>query len=79
MKELETKFTLAEKSILALLQASKDPLTTKEIELKIEKLNINCPDSPSHYLQRLKRKGIIDRKFSPEKGGFVWYLRGGLY
>ena len=69
------KFTLAEKSILALLQTSKEPLTTKEIELRIRKLRINCPDAPSHYLQRLKRKGLIDRKFLPEKRSFVWYVK----
>lgn len=69
------KFTLAEKTILALLQTSVKPLTTREIELRIKKLKINCPDAPSHYLQRLKRKGLIDRKFLPERKSFVWYVK----
>ncbi|HDJ96675.1 MAG TPA: hypothetical protein ENG45_01230 [Candidatus Aenigmarchaeota archaeon] len=69
------KFTLAEKSILMLLQASKEPLTTREIETRIKKLRINCPDAPSHYLQRLMRRGLVKRKFSVKKRGFVWFVK----
>lgn len=70
-----TRLLLIEKTILSLMQGANEPLTTREIEKRIERMDVRCPDTPAHYLNRLRNRGVIDREFSHDKKGFVWYIK----
>lgn len=65
----------AEKFILELLGKG-EPLTVQEIQKAAWASNINCPDELIRLLSRMKVKGLIEGKLSPERRGWVWYLNG---
>lgn len=63
-----------EKAVISLLATEKEPLTTAEIIREMDKMKINCKDSPIHFLNRLKKKEIVKCKFSKEKKAIIWSL-----
>lgn len=71
-KKPEENTRIIEKTIISLLFASKQPLTTEEVTKKINRMNLYCPESPSHYLHRLKKKNILESEFSHQKKAIVW-------
>lgn len=60
-----------EKLILSILEDSEEPLSTKEVEERARKKE-DCPDKPSHILNRLYWKKKIKRDF--KKGKWLWWV-----
>ena len=63
----------AEERILELLKEHGE-LTTQEIEEHNNEEGMNCPDGVVKTLTRMKFKGIVKGKLSPEKGGWAWRI-----
>jgi len=49
-------------------------LTTLEIEVKLKKINAQCPDDLARTLNVMRRKGLIKGEVSVERGGWVWWV-----
>ncbi|MEA3485512.1 MAG: hypothetical protein U9R03_02270 [Candidatus Aerophobetes bacterium] len=50
----------------------KGALTTSEIEREVSRGTGDCPDGSVKTLMKLRRKGLIEGKMVPSKGGWVW-------
>ena len=61
--------------ILTVLREAKRPLTTKEVQEETEKRRVQCPDSTVVFLNRLRRRGVIQGGRSYEKRGWVWWVQ----
>ncbi len=61
--------------VLSILKETKKPLTTREIEEKIRKRRVSCPDKTPIFLNRLRLKGIIEGQLSPERRGWIWSIK----
>ncbi len=61
--------------ILRVLREAGRPLTTKEVQEETEKRRVQCPDSTVVFLNRLRRRGIIQGERSRERRGWVWWLK----
>ena len=61
--------------VLLILKETKKPLTTREIEEKIRKRRVSCPDTTPIFLNRLRLKGIIEGQLSPERRGWIWSIK----
>lgn len=63
----------AVKLILDILESG-GPLTTREVQEVVEENRARCPDSTAVFLNKLRRRGIIEGKMSKDKGGWVWWI-----
>ena len=63
----------AEERILQLLKENGE-MSTQEIEMKGRENDVTCPDGSVKTLTKMKYKGLIKGRLSPEKGGWVWWL-----
>jgi hypothetical protein len=59
--------------ILSILKAAGKPLTTRDVEGEIRKRLIMCPDSLPVLMNRLRIRGLVKGKLSPEKHGWIWW------
>ena len=64
----------AEKLILYLLSNADEPLTTREIEEKVQGKGKRCPDSAVRFLSKMRYKGMIKGELSIEHKGWIWWL-----
>ncbi len=60
--------------ILSILKAAGKPLTTRDIDGEIRKRLVACPDTLPVLLNRLRLKGLVEGKLSPEQKGWVWWI-----
>ena len=60
--------------ILEILKEAGEPLTTRKIQEETEKKLVRCPDSTVVFLNKLRRKGIINGEMSRERRGWIWWL-----
>ena len=65
----------ATKIILSILEKADEPLSTRDIEGETRKLLITCPDNTPVFLNKLRLKGIIKGQLSPEKRGWIWWIK----
>jgi hypothetical protein len=63
----------AEGYVLAVLQRH-GPMTTRELEMEVQRTGKRCPDSAVRFLMRLRTAGKIQGDVSVEKGGWVWWM-----
>ena len=63
-----------ERAVISFLAAKGCAVTTVEIIREMDKMKLNCKDSPIHFLNRLRTKGIIKSTFSREKKSLIWSL-----
>jgi len=61
--------------ILSILRAAGKPLTTRDVEGEIRKRLIACPDTLPVLLNRLRIKGLVKGRLSPERKGWVWWIK----
>ena len=59
--------------ILSILRAAGKPLTTRDVDGEIRKRLVSCPDSLPVLLNRLRLKGQVKGKLSPEYRGWIWW------
>lgn len=64
----------AENLIVSLLSKANRPLTTREIEEKIQVKDKRCPDSAVRFLSKMRFKDIIKGKLSIEHKGWIWWI-----
>ena len=61
--------------ILSILKAAGKPLTTREIEEQTQKKLVQCPDKTPVFLNRLRLKGVIKGELSPQRRGWIWWIK----
>ena len=62
------------KLIMDILKSAGKPLTTRNIEGEIRKSLISCPDSLPVLLNKLRLRGVVKGKLSPEHRGWIWWV-----
>ncbi len=64
-----------EEIIRAIWNTLKDgAVTTSEAADRLEHIfNENCPDELAKTFTKLRKRGLIKGKVSPEKGGWIWW------
>jgi len=65
------------KLIVNILESAGKPLTTRDVEGEIRKSLISCPDSLPVLLNKLRLRGVVKGKLSPEHRGWIWWLEEG--
>jgi len=64
----------AVQAILGILREAGEPLTTREVGEEMQKLQLRCPDSTIVFLNRLRRKELIQGIRSKERRGWIWWM-----
>lgn len=64
----------AVQAILSILKKASEPLTTRTVGEEMQKLQLRCPDTTIVFLNRLRKRGLINGERSKEKRGWVWWL-----
>ena len=65
------------KLVVNILKSAGKPLTTRDVEGEIRKSLISCPDSLPVLLNKLRLRGVVKGKLSPEHRGWIWWLEEG--
>lgn len=73
LKKLSEKEAIS--LVISILKETGKPLTTREIEEKTRKHRVSCPDKTPIFLNRLRIKGIIEGQLSPERRGWIWWIK----
>ncbi len=60
-------------AILGILKRAGKPVTTREVGEEMQKLQLRCPDSTIVFLNRLRKKGVINGERSKELRGWIWW------
>ena len=60
-------------AILGILKSAGKPVTTREVGEEMQKLQLRCPDSTIVFLNRLRKKGVINGERSKELRGWIWW------
>jgi protoporphyrinogen oxidase len=63
----------AEAHVLKVLQG-RGKMTTKDLEMEVQRTGKRCPDSAVRFLMRLKTAGKIKGEVSVQKGGWLWWV-----
>ncbi|MGW8182164.1 hypothetical protein E2P71_08555 [Candidatus Bathyarchaeota archaeon] len=64
----------AVQAILSILRKAGKPVTTRDVGLEMQKLQLRCPDSTIVFLNRLRQRGLIHGERSKEERGWVWWI-----
>lgn len=56
------------------LLTEEGPMTTVQIEEKIQKRGEECPDSVALFLSKLRLRGVIGGEVSRERKGWLWWI-----
>ncbi|MCW4050672.1 MAG: hypothetical protein NWE89_13155 [Candidatus Bathyarchaeota archaeon] len=64
----------AVKVILEILIDAGKPLSTRQIQAETKKRLVRCPDSTIVFLNRLRKKGVLNGERSKEARGWVWWV-----
>jgi len=64
----------AEKLILSIIGNADKPLTTREIEIFVQRRGKRCPDSTVRFLTKMRYKGLIKGELSIEHKGWIWWV-----
>ena len=60
--------------ILSILVKAGEPITTRTVGEEMQKLQLRCPDTTIVFLNRLRKRGLINGERSKEKRGWVWWV-----
>ena len=63
----------AVKAILGILRKAGKPVSTRDVGLEMQKLQLRCPDSTIVFLNRLRQRGLIQGERNKEERGWVWW------
>lgn len=61
-----------ERFVIQLLR-DRGPMTTRDLRAALDTENVQCPDEPVRYLNRLRVKGKIQGEASVAHKGWVWW------
>ena len=64
----------AVQAILSILGKAGEPITTRTVGEEMQKLQLRCPDTTIVFLNRLRKRGLINGERSKEKRGWVWWV-----
>ena len=64
----------AVQAILSILKEAGEPITTRTVGEEMQKLQLRCPDTTIVFLNRLRKRGLINGERSKEKRGWVWWV-----
>ena len=64
----------AVQAILGILREAGKPVSTRDVGLAMQKLQLRCPDSTIVFLNRLRQRGLIHGERSKEERGWVWWI-----
>ena len=64
----------AVQAILGILRKAGKPVSTRNVGLEMQKLQLRCPDSTIVFLNRLRQRGLIHGERSKEERGWVWWI-----
>ena len=64
----------AVQAILSILRKAGEPITTRTVGEEMQKLQLRCPDTTIVFLNRLRKRGLINGERSKEKRGWVWWV-----
>jgi len=64
----------AVQAILSILRKAGEPITTRSVGEAMQKLQLRCPDTTIVFLNRLRKRGLINGERSKEKRGWVWWI-----
>ena len=64
----------AVQAILSILRNAGEPITTRTVGEEMQKLQLRCPDTTIVFLNRLRKRGLINGERSKEKRGWVWWI-----
>jgi predicted transcriptional regulator len=64
----------AEEAILSIIKNAGKPITTRNVGLEMQKLQLRCPDTTIVFLNKLRKKGIIQGERSKELRGWIWWV-----
>ncbi|UCF09000.1 MAG: hypothetical protein JSW28_04765 [Thermoplasmata archaeon] len=67
----------AEKLIITLLKEADRPLTTREVEARVQGEGKQCPDSAVRFLSKMRYKGLVLGMLSKEHKGWIWWVEKG--
>jgi hypothetical protein len=62
------------KAIIAILKKAEKPISTRNVGEEMQKLKLRCPDSTIVFLNRLRKRGLIQGERSKEQRGWVWWV-----
>ena len=63
----------AVQAILGILRKAGKPVSTRDVGLEMQKLQLRCPDSTIVFLNRLRQRGLIQGERNKEERGWVWW------
>lgn len=69
----ESNLSRSEEIILSILREERRSVTTAEVKELAKKRLIQCPDSTTAFLNRLRMKKKVSCRFSKEKSGWIWW------
>ena len=64
----------AVQAILGILRKAGKPVSTRDVGLEMQKLQLRCPDSTIVFLNRLRQRGLIQGERNKEERGWVWWI-----
>ena len=64
----------AEQAILNILKNAGKPLTTRDVGLEMQKLQLRCPDTTIVFLNKLRKKGLVQGERNKELRGWIWWV-----
>jgi hypothetical protein len=64
----------AVEAIMGILRRVGKPVTTREVGVEMQKLQLRCPDTTIVFLNKLRRNGVIHGERSKELRGWIWWV-----
>jgi hypothetical protein len=64
----------AVEAIMGILRRGGKPVTTREVGVEMQKLQLRCPDTTIVFLNKLRRNGVIHGERSKELRGWIWWV-----
>ncbi len=61
-------------AIMGILRRASKPVTTREVGVEMQKLQLRCPDTTIVFLNKLRRNGVIHGERSKELRGWIWWV-----
>ena len=61
-------------AIMCILRRAGKPVTTREVGVEMQKLQLRCPDTTIVFLNKLRRNGVIHGERSKELRGWIWWV-----
>ncbi len=74
MEPRKAEGDVAIEAIMGILRRAGKPVTTREVGVEMQKLQLRCPDTTIVFLNKLRRNGVIHGERSKELRGWIWWV-----